>query len=65
MMNFIIKDLSKKLKCYIEEKGGSINVDSNWVNDWLKKHDAEFVAIIVDKDGNEIKGGSVLIKNNK
>ncbi len=62
MMGIIIKDLSNKLSKHIEEKGGQVLIDSNWVNDWLNKNNAEFVTCIVDENGNEIKKASVSIK---
>ena len=62
-MKFIIKELANKLSTHIEDKGGSIKVNADWTNDWLKNNDADFLVNIVDKDGNEVIGGSVLIKN--
>lgn len=62
MMGIIIKDLSNKLSKHIEEKGGQVLIDSNWVNDWLNKNNAEFVTCIVDENGDEIKKASVSIK---
>jgi hypothetical protein len=61
MMGIIIKDLSNKLKKHIDEKGGVIFIDSQWVNDWLEKNDASFTTTIVDESGNKIPGAKVSI----
>lgn len=63
MMGIIIKDLSKKLGNYIEEKGGIITVDAKWTNNWLEDKEAPFVVLIVDENGKEIKNAKVAIKS--
>jgi hypothetical protein len=61
MMGIIIKDLSNKLGKHIDEKNGEIFVDAKWVNDWLEKNGASFIAKIVDENGKEISGSKVSI----
>lgn len=63
MMGLIIKDLSKKLSNYIEEKGGKITVDAKWANNWLTDKEASFEVVIVDASGVEIKDAKVAVKN--
>jgi hypothetical protein len=62
MIGLIIKDLSTKLSKHIDEKGGEVQVTSEWVNDWLGAKGAPFIATIVDENGTEIKNAKVSIK---
>jgi hypothetical protein len=61
MMGLIIKDLSNKLNKKIEEGGGVINIDAEWVNDWLSKNSSDIKVSIVDKDGKNINDAKVAI----
>jgi hypothetical protein len=65
MMGIIVKQLSDKLLAFLNSNNGQYNVTSEWVNDWLSENKAEIEAIIVDSNGNEISGATVLIKQKK
>jgi hypothetical protein len=61
MMGIIIKDLSNKLNKKIEENKGVINVDAEWVNNWLTENSTDIKVSIVDKDGQNINDAKVAI----
>ena len=62
MMGIIVKQLSDKLVSFLNSHDGQYNVSSEWVNKWLSENKADIEASIVDSDGNEISGATVLIK---
>lgn len=65
MIKLIIKDLSKKLSKYIDEKNGSILITSDWVNNWLNENDGAFTVEIIDAHGVVKNDCKVRISNKK